>query len=248
MRRHLGKARYPAIVLLAVVVVALFIRVQWIEKSKARAAMMVLLPTAGELASALIRTGLNADALAAAGISPSSVNTVVIDVLDHLGVNQMAIELADAAHADAKLQANQLKRVIQSGQATSDQITAYPVATVQLSQCKMQCQALLDDVVNTAISSLTNSQKSTLAAIRANRQWDLPSEFLVVDREEADWVHLRDCLANERIAEQLEEDPDPDAQAALAEYRSDPAVATATTNLDINLSVVTAVWDQAVGD
>lgn len=248
MRRHLGKARYPAIALIAVVAVALFVRIQLIEKTKATASMLPLMPTASELAVALIRAGLDAETLAAAGVSPNSVGTVVGDVTDHLMTNQTLIELADAAHAQAKQQANQLKRVIQSGRATSEQIDAYPGATLQMSQDRAQCQALVDAVLNAATANVSQAQRDTLGAIQENRNWDLPLEFLVVDRTEPQWVELRDCLANERIAAKLGEAPDAGPQATLAQLRSDPLVAAAKANLDANSAIIDNAWQAAVFD
>ena len=249
MRRHLGKARYPAIALIAVVVVALFVRIQLIEKTKATASMLPLMPTASELAVALVRAGLDAEALAAAGVSASSVGTVAGDVTEHLMTNQTLIELADAAVANAKQQANQLKRVIQSGRATSEQIDAYPGATLQMSQDRAQCQALVDAVFDAATANLSQAQRDTLGAIQENRSnWDLPLEFLVVDRTEPQWVELRDCLANERIAAKLGEAPDAGPQATLAQLRSDPLVAAAKANLDANSAVIDNAWQAAVFD
>ena len=79
------------------------------------------------------------------------------------------------------------------------------------------------------------------AAIRA-------LEFLVVDRSEAEWIQLREGLANERVAAKLGQAPDPIARAALAEFRSHPLVAAARANLDANLAVVTTAWEQAASD
>ena len=70
----------------------------------------------------------------------------------------------------------------------------------------------------------------------------------MVDRTEVQWVQLRDYLANERIAEKLGEEPDANAQAALAQIRNNLAVSTAKANLDANLAVVELAWAQAVGE
>ena len=100
-----------------------------------------------------------------------------------------------------------------------------------------------------ATAGLSENQRAALATIRRNRHWDLPLEFLVVDRAESEWVALRDCLANERIAAKLDdEEPDPVAQAVLGQLRSHPAVLVARGNLDGNLAVLTMVWQQAVGN
>jgi hypothetical protein len=248
MKRHLGKARYPAILVLLIAAVAIFLRIQLVENGKAKAAMLLSVPTSAELALALHRVGLDPEALTAAGVSPSAVETVVGDAVEHLMVNLPLIEAADDAWAQSRQQCDQLKRVIQSGRATEDQIEAYPEARNQLALAEAQRQSLLDDLFSAATDALSESLRNTLATIRGNRNWDLPLEFLVMDRPEPEWVLLRDCLANERIADNFGEDPDPDAQAALAQIRSNPLVAVAKANLDANLTVVATAWHQAVGE
>ncbi len=225
MRRQLGKARYPALVVLVAIAIVLFARMQLVERSRANAAISLMLPTSSELTGALIRTGLDAEALAAAGLSAGNVNTVVANAYEHLTGMQALLELADAAMADARGQTTALKRVIQSGRATEQQINAYPVATGALEQIRAERAALLAGIFEAATADLGQNHRNALSAIRANRNWDLPVEFLVVERSEAQWVHLRDCLANERIAAGLDdEDPDDQAQATLAELRAQPQV------------------------
>lgn len=248
MTKHLGKARYPAIIVLGIVIAVLFVKVQSIQQSRARASMLLLAPTADELAAAMLRIGLGPAQLTAAGGSPSTVATVVGDSLDEMIANPAAIELADAAFAESKQQCDLLKRVIQSGQATPEQIDAYAVAMTQLSLAEAQRQSVLNGLVSSATESLNESQQSTLAAIRGNGNWDLPIEFLTVDRTEPQWVQLREALANERISAKLGQEPDPEAQSLLQQLRSDPSVATAKANLDANLTVVTVAWEQAIDD
>jgi hypothetical protein len=245
MRKHLGKARYPLILLLAVAIVALFVRIQSIQDT--RAALFYPEPTPAQLATALVRAGLDPEALAAVGVSPSVINTVVGDVAEHMTDNPGSLELADTAYAAARQERDQLKRVIQSGRATQDQVDAYPSAQGQFALARAQRQSALDDIFAASTATLSQSQRNMLASIRGNADWDLPLEFLVLDRSEADWVQLRDCLANERVSAQLGEAPDANAQAALTQLRSQPLVAAADANLDANLAVVQLAWHQAVG-
>jgi len=248
MRRHLGKARYPALVVLAAIGIVLFARLQLVDRSRANAAMSLMLPTSSELTSALIRTGLDAETLAASGLSADNVNTVVANTYEHLIGVQPLLELADGTMADARRQTASLKRIIQSGRATDEQINAYPAASGALAQVRTERAALLAGVFEAATADLGQSHLSALAAIRANRHWDLPVEFLVVERTQAQWVELRDCLANERIAARLDDEvPDDQAQATLTELRAQPQVAIAKANCDSGLDVVTTAWEQACG-
>ncbi|MCH8151434.1 MAG: hypothetical protein IH830_03560 [Planctomycetes bacterium] len=248
MTKHLGKARYPAIIMLGIVFAVVYVQVHSIEQARARALMLLVAPTADELAAAMLRIGLGPAQLTAAGGSPSAVATVVDDSLVDMIANPAAIELADAAFAGPKQQCDLLKRVIQSGQATPEQITTYVAAMTQLSFAEDQRHSVLNGLLTSATASLSASQQNTLAAIRGNRNWDLPIELLTVDRTEAQWVQLREALANERISAKLGEEPDPEAQALLQQLRGNPLVATAKANLDANLAVVTTAWEQAIAD
>ncbi len=248
MRRHLGKARYPALVVLAAIAIVLFVRLQLVDRSRADAAISLLLPTSSELTGALIRTGLDAEALAAAGLSASNVNTVVSNVYQHLIGVQNLLDLADGNIGDATRQAAALKRVIRSGRATQQQIDGHAVATAAIAQAGPQRGALLAGIFEAGTADLSQNRRNALSAIRANRRWKLPVEFLVVERSEAQWVELRDCLANERIAAGLDdEDPDDQAQAILADLRAQPQVAIAKANCDAGLDVITDTWEQACG-
>ncbi len=166
----------------------------------------------------------------------------------HLLENPGALGLADAAYSAARQDRDRLKRLIQSGQGTSEDVDAYAAAKIALALAESQRETVLGAILAAATSGLSASETNNQAALRSTSNWNLPTEFLVVDHSEAEWVQLREALANERIAAKLGEDPDPDAQALLATFRSDPLVAVAAANLDTNLPAVEAAWDTAVGD
>ncbi len=245
MSTHLRRARLPAIFVLAIVAAFLAWKIKSIERHQAAAAMMNLLPTPAELATALLRVGLDPQALAAAGASPGAASGVVADAVEHLATDAAALALADSAFAQARAECDSLKRIIQSGRATPQQLAAYQAAKLQRDQARAQRQELLQQLFDAATDGLTTGQRNALATIRGNRDWDLPVEFLVVDRSEAQWIQLRDCLANESIAQEFGEDPDPQAQAFLAQARSNPFVALAGANLQASLDLVSSAWEEA---
>ena len=247
MARALGKARYPLIVILVIATVTLFIWTASTQRARARAVSALLAPTAAELEVALLRAGLGPEALTAAGLSSSNATAVVGDLRTYMTNNPGVLDSADASYASPKQSVDQLKRLIQSGQATNDDLTAYTTAKSDLASAQTQRSAVLDDFFTAGVDSLSQAQKDTLTAIRGNRDWDRPTEFLVLSHTDADWVELRECLANERIAADQGEEPDPDAQTSLNGYRDDLAVSTAKANLDANLAVVTAAWEQEIG-
>ncbi len=247
MARALGKARYPLILILVIATVTLFIWTATTQRARARAVSALLAPTAAELEVALLRADLGPEALTAAGLSGSNATTAVGDLRRYMTDNPGVLDSADGSYASAKQSDDQLKRLIQSGQATNDDLTAYTTAKSDLASAQTQRSGVLDDFFTAGADSLSQAQKDTLTAIRGNSDWDRPTEFLVLSHTDADWVELRDCLANERIAADQGEDPDAGAQTILTGYRDDSAVSTAKANLDANLAVLTSAWEQEIG-
>ena len=68
---------------------------------------------------------------------------------------------------------------------------------------------------------------TTLSAIRANSDQEMPVEFLVKSREHTEWHALRKALANERICAKIGDEPDPGMQTKLATWRAEEACAAA---------------------
>lgn len=247
MAKAFGKARYPLIVLLALATVSLFIWTTSTQRVRARTLTVLLEPTASELTVALMRAGLGPEALTAAGVSGSDAATVVNEARQYMTANPAALSMADTSYASARQSVDQLKRLIQSGQGTDQDLVTYSAAKSQLLQATLQRQGVLDAVFGAGSASLNPNQTDTLAAIRSNSAWDRPTEFLVANRPDAQWVELRNVLAHTRIATDLGETPAPEAVATLSEYAGHPPVAAAKASLDVNLAVVTAAWEQAIG-
>jgi hypothetical protein len=130
-------------------------------------------------------------------------------------------------------------------------VASYQTATANLATATSQRQAALDATFAAATANLSEAARTTLTRIRASRaqDWsrDFPTEFLVIARQEAEWVSLRDCLANEHIAVKHPDLLSQDDQARLATWRADPAVLAAKTALDQNLTAVTDAWNTATG-
>ncbi len=67
----------------------------------------------------------------------------------------------------------------------------------------------------------------------------------MVNREQTEWVAVRDALANEKIAAKLGDTPDQAAQSALSTWRANGSVSAARVSLDTNLASVTTAWNNA---
>jgi len=199
----------------------------------------------------LIRAGLDPKALAASGIVAQGVTPLLQDAADQINANPTALPTADTARAAARVESDRLLRLIQSGLASQEDVTAYQAALANFNNATAQRQAALDATFAAATANLSAETRSTLTQIRANRaqDWsrDFPHEFLVITRQEAEWVTLRDCLANEHIAIKHPDLLSQDDQARLATWRADPAVLAAKTALDQNLAAVTDAWNTATG-
>ncbi|MBI5285617.1 MAG: hypothetical protein HY874_11035 [Chloroflexi bacterium] len=195
----------------------------------------------------LLRSGLRPEALAAAGVPPSSIASA-LQAAQSLTMVPTALASADAAFANARRASDRLERLIQSGKGTPADVAAYQIARAALASATAQRQAVLDQVFDAATTSLSTLQRTALINLRANAAWNLPPEFLVVNRTQEDWVRLRDALANEKIARKLHDQPDASAQAQLANWRSHSAVAAARGGLDTSLAQIRTNWNAAAGD
>jgi hypothetical protein len=193
----------------------------------------------------LVRAGLDSTALAAAGVSTNSVSSVLQAVATAINNDPSRLSNADTAHAAARRDVDRLKALIESGKASQEDISSYQSASTSLATATAARQAALDACFAAGAGVVSEGQRATLTAIRANRSYELPIEFLVVNRSQQEWVNLRDALANERIEPEVGEEPDPGDQAALATWRAVNAVASAKSSTDANLASVTTSWNSA---
>lgn len=201
-----------------------------------------------DLPVVMIRAGLDAKALAAAGVSSGSIPAVIQAANTAASEQAGALATADANYASNRATADRLQRQIQSGHGNQEAVSAYQAACTARDSAATARDTALAAVITGATAGLSSGQRSALATIRANRSWNLPLEFLVVNREQAEWVALRDALANEKIAAKVGDEPDAASQTALGVWRSNQAVAAARVSLDTNLAAITTAWNAATSD
>ena len=197
-------------------------------------------------ASAVIRVGLGPPALAAAGVAGGEVADIISDFAASDQAQTGALAAADAACRSARSAAGKLQRLIRSGKASAEEVSAYQIAKADLTQAEADRQAVLDALFAAAIQDLAAGKQAILTQIRANQARNLPIEFLVESRTDQQWLDLKKALQHEKVCLQLELDLDPEIEAALATWRGKTAVSTAKANLDGNGASVTAAWDSAV--
>jgi hypothetical protein len=217
----------------------------------------VMTPTANHTAvppdfsTILMRSRLDPEALAAAGLTASEVSEALQLAADVLNANPGAIANADSAFMSARTEVDRLQAIVQSGLATTEELAAYQTASSSLATAIAQRQGALDQVFNGSTSNLPTSKRSVLAQMRANSSLDyareLPLEFLVVDRTQAEWVSVRNALANERLAAKYPDLLSEAAQTSLFTWRANSTVAMAKNYLDSNLTAITTAWNTATG-
>lgn len=203
-------------------------------------------PLDPELATALYRVGLQPENLAAAGVSATLADDVVAGVKVWLAQNPAGLPQTDERYFQAVTSRDALVRKVRSGLASTQEIVEGQDASGEFDAAEGARKQVLEALFTAGTVVLSTDQVAALSRIRVNQAaWNVPLQYLVVDRTQEEWVHVRAALANERISAKDGEDPDAEDQSYLAEVRADSAVAAAKTSLDTNLGAVKSAWEAA---
>jgi hypothetical protein len=202
--------------------------------------------TKGEIAVALLRAGLSADALACAGVNASGVAELIEDAGTHLELHAGSLALADMDYSAARVQVDAIERKAHSGIATKEELGQLATAMTSLAEAEAARETALGALITASTAHLSISQRTTLATIRANGSWSLPTQYLAEHREQADWVKLRDALANQKISAKYGEQADAACQAFLSAAHASPVTASTASNKLALLATVKATWATAL--
>jgi hypothetical protein len=233
---------HPALFSIAV----LFLAIPLVLRLTSSAVAAKALVAPADLEVALIRAGLDPDALAAAGLNANQTTSAVGAFKAAMNLEPTRLANADAAYAAARVSSDSLRRLIQSGKGTSEDVTSYQQAMSALDLAEADRKEALNDWFVAAVAGLPAAQVTALVTIDDNRDWDLDLEMLAVDRTEPEWVELRDALTHERVAAKYNEPVASAVAAYLAICRSDPAVAAAKTGMTTNGPLVAAAFEAAL--
>ncbi len=204
-------------------------------------------PANTAFAGVLLRLGLGADALAAAGITGEQISPLVGAARSSYAPATM--QSRDEAYIAARQTHDRLRRLVQSGKGTEQDVTALRTAETTLTNATNGRENYLGDVRRAALATVSAGQTALVTRINANHAWSLPTQYLVKDRTEREWVALRDALATKRISEQDEEEEFPQsARDALAAVDAETEVATAKVNLDTRIAAVQTAWNTGATD
>ncbi len=202
--------------------------------------------SATDLTDALLRVGFDARALTAVGLSANGAAAFVAAFRGAYANQSAAFDAADAAYSAARVSSDALRRRIESGKGSQEDVTEYQAQMAAMATAKSTRDAALTAARAPAEALLSQSQRAQLARIRANKSWELPMEFLLVDRSEVQWVALRDALSNEKIAPRYGGQTAPEHAAVLSAARSNPDVAQAKSRLDSNLVAMQSAINAAI--
>ena len=104
----------------------------------------------------------------------------------------------------------------------------------------------MDGLRAAGLAALDPDVRQTVETIHGNNSWRFPTQYLVKDRSQEDWVALRDALAAKRISENYDEPFAQSAQDHLAGVDAEAEIATAKVNLDTYMAAVQTAWNAAV--
>lgn len=202
-------------------------------------------PTRTQLSVVLYQAGLDPEALAAAGVQAGQVSTLVTEAHATLTDRLDALMLAQMEHADAQRQVTALRRSIRAGTADQEAVSELANAQSAAATAQSSIDTIRAEVFAAATAHLDGEVVTRLHTVAGNRRWRLPIQYAVRDRSEAEWVALREALANTRISADIGEEADPASMALVAGENSRPEVAQAATYLDTRLSEIRTAFDTA---
>lgn len=204
-------------------------------------------PVNTEFAGVLLRVGLGADTLAAAGISSQQVTALVGAV--EQGHSAETLAAKDAAYITAKQTHDTLRRKVTSGKGSQEDVTALRAAETALATANTQRESYLAGLRTAGLATVPEGQRTLANRIQANGSWRFPAQYLTKDRTEAQWVELRDLLAVKQIHERDETAPFPaEVQSRLAAIDAESEIATAKVNLDSAMASVQTAWNAAASN
>ena len=203
-------------------------------------------PTLEQNETVLFLAGVSPEWLASAGVLHSGVAAVVEDGLAEIATRYSGLEQSLEQYTSARSQYEQLDRLVKGGRATEQQKQDRNTAAQTMQTADAAVQTALGAIYAASVDSLTTDQVAVLDTLAADGTRVLPIEYRTVTRSGADWVALRDALADIRIAAKYGEQPQAESVQIVALADSHARVAAAKVGLS-SLPLIQAAWDTAIG-
>ena len=208
----------------------------------------VLAPIDVPLQDAVYRSGLNPEALAAAGVTSSQLEALCQAVHDDLVTVQPILDAADSGAAQGRTDVGRLSRLVRSGRGQAEDVSSLAQAKADCEAAMAEQKACLDHFHASATEGLTEAQRTALVNIRANKEWKAPAYFKVVTRTPEEWMTLEEYLDIERIEARWGHELDAGVAQFLADARADADVAAAKAAYETNLASLKTALDLAIRD
>jgi hypothetical protein len=204
-------------------------------------------PGAAEIEAAMLRSGLSPQTLLAAGLDAQAVGLTASLGRGHLAENWLPFRAAETRLDAARDACETLERKVRQGVAKGEEESQFAAAQAELAAAELDYQAGAGALRSAALQGASGAQREAFDRILGGVPRDLPVQYAVVERADAEWVHLRDALANLRISAQLGEEPDPECVSSVNKANADPAVAAAAAGLQ-SLPAAEEAWNLALGN
>lgn len=221
IRRAFTKACFLSLVA-GIPLAAVAISVMSTRPHKALAAGQGSAPTRGELLSQLRASGLNPEALAAAGLSDQQVIAVVTAADAALASDLTGHRDRAARLITARQNHERARRAVQRGDESS--LQTLQSAATELASVTQAVAGANASFFSSATTVLSSSKRGQIESMRGAAALDLPPAYGATAVEQSNAVTLREALAAERIASVSGTQLDATSAATLAAARADPAV------------------------
>ncbi len=202
-------------------------------------------PSTGEIRLTLHRAGLDAEALAACGLSANDATAVVTAGRSQIASSIETLRSTDADLCSAAATRDRLLHRCITAEATPEERSTLASAESAVTYAQTAFQTAIDAVFTAATGDLSSDTKTLLQTLLANRPRPLPTRYLTAARNDGDWSTLNKAVANKKVTTRTGEQADPTLASALESFDTSSAVSTANSNLQSNLSSVTAAWNSA---
>ena len=205
-------------------------------------------PASTDLAILFMRAGVDAPALCAAGVTAENVASLLSTAEATFRADTGRARTLDGAYAEARRQVDRLRRLVRSGQGSTEDVAALAQAKSALAVAEAARDTYFKTLRDQVLERAASQVSSQVRQIHANQSWKVPTKYQVLDLTERQWVDLRDALAVKRIHENYGEEFALEAQQLIAECDGHADVAAAGVCLDTNLAAVQTAWNAAVSD
>ncbi len=245
MRTPTQPGRRPAILAACIALAgtaAAFAFMLSVPTLRADAAAVSIAPT---VRSQLHGVHISPQTLAASGVVAGAVQGIVSNAAAHLEAHGPALQAARSQAGGHAATIRGLERKQRSRTITPAEAATLANARTSLAAARTALANGEDALFTAALAGLTADQQGRLSQIRGNADWDVPIQYKAVARTEAQWVALRQALANARIASAQDTDPDQDCADLISDCTNSYHVTLAAQAVTLNLDAITAAWNNA---